>query len=230
MSRLDYKNGIIITRKPVIRAGLKEIMITYCPDCNFSYYQHPVEVSSLQLCHADLVIADLTGEADEFRASCEHFNMLIPVYSKIHWIVITSHACYMQAIELMAYPSVVVLTDEAPAENLISAIYSGAFHSESPLQALIIPEGKDAEAPPVFLTHSEREVLKLLGKGFRINQIATFLNKSNKTISAQKNSAMRRLSLHSEADMYKWINSYQGMRVLNQYSTSHDNFRGDIIK
>jgi hypothetical protein len=60
--------------------------------------------------------------------------------------------------------------------------------------------------------------LRLLGKGWGINQIATLLKKSNKTISAQKNSAMRRLSLRSNADMYAWISSTQGMRELSLMS------------
>jgi len=49
------------------------------------------------------------------------------------------------------------------------------------------------------------------------------LKKSNKTISAQKNSAMRRLSLRSNAEMYAWINSAQGMKELNLYSAYGDN-------
>ncbi|EHK0947129.1 helix-turn-helix domain-containing protein, partial [Citrobacter farmeri] len=67
----------------------------------------------------------------------------------------------------------------------------------------------------ILLTLSERKVLRLLGKGWGINQIAALLKKSNKTISAQKNSAMRRLSIHSNAEMYAWINSSQGVRELN---------------
>ncbi|WP_171883078.1 helix-turn-helix domain-containing protein, partial [Klebsiella pneumoniae] len=66
-----------------------------------------------------------------------------------------------------------------------------------------------------MLTLSERKVLRLLAKGWGINQIAALLKKSNKTISAQKNSAMRRLSLRSNAEMYAWINSAQGMQELN---------------
>lgn len=55
-----------------------------------------------------------------------------------------------------------------------------------------------------------------------INQIAALLKKSNKTISAQKNSAMRRLSLRSNAEMYARINSAQGMKELNIYSAYGD--------
>jgi DNA-binding NarL/FixJ family response regulator len=44
----------------------------------------------------------------------------------------------------------------------------------------------DHSARSIVLTLSERKVLRLLGKGWGINQIATLLKKSNKTISAQK--------------------------------------------
>ncbi|XPE66856.1 helix-turn-helix domain-containing protein [Shigella flexneri] len=53
---------------------------------------------------------------------------------------------------------------------------------------------------PSFSLFQERKVLRLLGKGWGINQIASLLKKSNKTISAQKNSAMSRLAIHSNAE------------------------------
>lgn len=48
------------------------------------------------------------------------------------------------------------------------------------------------------------------------------LKKSNKTISAQKNSAMRRLALRSNAEMFAWINSAQGMKELNLQAVQKD--------
>jgi len=57
-----------------------------------------------------------------------------------------------------------------------------------------------------------------LGKAWGNNQNAMLLKNSNKTISAQKNSAMRRLSLRSNAEMYAWINSAQGAKELNLVS------------
>ena len=82
---------------------------------------------------------------------------------------------------------------------------------------------KSAQIREILISESAWEEMTCLfapslGKGWGINQIATLLKKSNKTISAQKNSAMRRLSLRSNADMYAWINSTQGMRELNLMS------------
>ncbi|MFB4499482.1 LuxR C-terminal-related transcriptional regulator, partial [Enterobacter hormaechei subsp. steigerwaltii] len=128
---------------------------------------------------------------------------------------------YPLAVELLMRPESTLLSDMEPIEGVINAIRAGSERAERISQTLLIPETSDIEEESeqmIALTHSERKVLRLLGKGWGINQIATLLNKSNKTISAQKNSAMRRLSLRSNADMYAWISSTQGMRELSLMS------------
>ena len=113
-----------------------------------------------------------------------------------------------------------MLSDIEPIEGVINAIRGGSQSAERISQTLLKPELEelDESRDEVMLTHSERKVLRLLGKGWGINQIAALLKKSNKTVSAQKNSAMRRLSLRSNAEMYAWINSNKGMKELNLFS------------
>ncbi len=115
-------------------------------------------------------------------------------------------------------PVSTLLSDEEPIENLISVIHAGNARSERISKTLLSPqvpsEIQQAHDRPIVLTLSERKVLRLLGKGWGINQIAALLKKVIKQL-AQKNSAMRRLSIHSNAEMYAWINSSQGARELN---------------
>ena len=123
-------------------------------------------------------------------------------------------------------PESSLISDSEPVRRFIEVIRAGKLSAERISQTLFSPEmdnlGDDA-GETVILTFSERKVLRLLAKGWGINQIAALLKKSNKTISAQKNSAMRRLSLRSNAEMYAWINSAQGMKELNLYSAYGDN-------
>ncbi|ENJ4592108.1 response regulator transcription factor, partial [Shigella flexneri] len=119
---------------------------------------------------------------------------------------------------LLMCPTATLLSDVEPIENLVKTVRSGNTHAERISAMLTSPamtETHDFSYRSVILTLSERKVLRLLGKGWGINQIASLLKKSNKTISAQKNSAMRRLAIHSNAEMYAWINSAQGARELN---------------
>ncbi|WP_196763341.1 helix-turn-helix domain-containing protein, partial [Mycobacterium avium] len=120
-----------------------------------------------------------------------------------------SRSWYSQAVELLMCPTATLLSDVEPIENLVKTVRSGNTHAERISAMLTSPamtETHDFSYRSVILTLSERKVLRLLGKGWGINQIASLLKKSNKTISAQKNSAMRRLAIHSNAEMYAWIN------------------------
>ncbi|EFZ3862843.1 DNA-binding response regulator, partial [Shigella boydii] len=132
---------------------------------------------------------------------------------------------YSQAVELLMCPTATLLSDVEPIENLVKTVRSGNTHAERISAMLTSPamnETHDFSYRSVILTLSERKVLRLLGKGWGINQIVSLLKKSNKTISAQKNSAMRRLAIHSNAEMYAWINSAQGARELNLPSVYGD--------
>lgn len=130
-------------------------------------------------------------------------------------------ACFPLAVELLMRPESTLISDSEPVKRLIEVVRAGGLAAERISQTLFSPEVEhigDEQQKMVILTLSERKVLRLLAKGWGINQIAALLKKSNKTISAQKNSAMRRLSLRSNAEMYAWINSAQGMKELNIYS------------
>lgn len=136
------------------------------------------------------------------------------------------HACFPLAVEFLMRPESSLISDSEPVKRFIEVIRAGKLSAERISQTLFSPEMDnlgDEASEAVILTFSERKVLRLLAKGWGINQIAALLKKSNKTISAQKNSAMRRLSLRSNAEMYAWINSAQGMKELNLYSAYGDN-------
>ncbi|MCG3054295.1 response regulator transcription factor [Escherichia coli] len=219
------KNGIVISKIPVMQAGLKEVMRTHFPEYEIISRASAEDLTLLQLRRSGLVIAGLTGENDNPHSVCEHYYSLISQYREIHWVFMVSRAWYSQAVELLMCPAATLLSDIEPIENLVKTVRSGNAHAERISAMLTSPamtETQDFSYRTVILTLSERKVLRLLGKGWGINQIASLLKKSNKTISAQKNSAMRRLAIHSNAEMYAWINSAQGARELNLPSVYGD--------
>ncbi|MBM7143701.1 helix-turn-helix transcriptional regulator [Enterobacter hormaechei] len=210
-----------LSRVPVMQNGLGGVMTRHFPDFEITYCRSMQELTLLQLRRAGVVIADISGEYRNPRGTLEQYYGLMNQYRDIHWIFLVSRPLYPLAVELLMRPESTLLSDMEPLEGVINAIRAGSERAERISQTLLIPETSDIEEESeqmIALTHSERKVLRLLGKGWGINQIATLLNKSNKTISAQKNSAMRRLSLRSNADMYAWISSTQGMRELSLMS------------
>lgn len=221
MSSVKGKFAIVISKIPMVQMGLGCMMARHFPEYEATYFRTQDELTSLQVKRAAVVIADISGEYFNPRGALEQYYLLMSQYKDIHWIFLISRPLYPLAIELLMCPQSTLLSDMGPVEGVINALCAGSERAERVSQALLLPEPQafDNELTrAVTLTLSERQVLRLLGKGWGINQIASLLNKSNKTISAQKNSAMRRLSLHGNAEMYSWINSSQGMRELNLIS------------
>lgn len=222
MSPEFCKFAVIISKIPVMQSGLSTIMGTHFPDYELNFCQSLEELTLLQLRRTDVVIVDFSGEVRHPRALCEQYYTLLSQYRDIHWIFMISRQYYALAVEFLMRPESTLLSDSDPIERVIKAVQQGGVSTEKISQTLLSMQNNDdidgENDRLIMLTLSERKVLRLLAKGWGINQIAALLKKSNKTISAQKNSAMRRLSLRSNAEMYAWINSNQGMKELNLYS------------
>lgn len=203
MTPISCQHAIIISKLPVMQTGLGCIISRNLPDYEVSYCRSQEELTLLQLRRANVVIADISGDQRNPRRICEEYYSLQNHYRDIHWIFLVSRRVYPCAVELLLRPESSLLSDIEPIEGVINAIRGGSQSAERISQTLLKPELEelDESRDEVMLTHSERKVLRLLGKGWGINQIAALLKKSNKTVSAQKNSAMRRLSLRSNAEM-----------------------------
>lgn len=218
MLSADNTHGIVISQTPVLRAGIGGILERHFPEYILNYYSCVEEIDLLQLKAARLVIIDISDELFYARRRCQNYYSLFSQCDSSHWIFFTPRTVLPVAMEFLLRPRITLLSNQEPVEGVINAIRHG-YGSEGEISQALMPEGMSRSATDAplskILTLSERNVLRLLGKGWGINQIAMLLKKSNKTVSAQKNSAMRRLSLRSNADLYIWINSSQGMAELN---------------
>lgn len=86
MLRGCCKNGIVISKIPVMQAGLKEVMRTHFPEYEIISSASAEDLTLLQLRRSGLVIADLAGESEDPRSVCEHYYSLISQYREIHWV------------------------------------------------------------------------------------------------------------------------------------------------
>ena len=66
------------------------------------------------------------------------------------------------------------------------------------------PSAKD----PAVLSEREAEVVRLYVSGFTVTQIAERLHRSVKTVSQQKNDAMRKLGITSNSQLYEYARAY----------------------
>ncbi|MFK3660766.1 LuxR C-terminal-related transcriptional regulator [Scandinavium sp. NPDC088450] len=218
MSAVLKKFCLIISKLPVYQSGIRTIIKENFPEYEVVKYSSVEALTSTQLDKANLIIIDLRADHLQEKSLCERYYALMNQYKESRWIFMVSQAAYPFAIEYLLRPASTLLSEAEPVPQLVNAIRKQSDQIDHISMLLLSPDSSPVEPSMgkiVTLTHSERQVLRLLAKGWAVNQIAMLLKKSHKTVSAQKNSAMRRLALRGNAEMYAWLNSTQGMKVLN---------------
>jgi len=102
-----------------------------------------------------------------------------------------------------------IISKSDDASHLIPAIHiassGGQYFSPTVnaiVQTLDKPPGEDNKN--VNLSKRESEVIRLYVSGMKINDIAAQLHRSKQTVSSQKNSAMKKIGVASDADLFKY--------------------------
>ncbi|MDG1643066.1 response regulator transcription factor [Klebsiella huaxiensis] len=211
------KYTIIISEKPIVQFSLNKIIREQLSDYEINFLSSIDELTQLQLRRTTLILADLSGEIDNPRIFFDNYCSLMIQNVNIHWIFIVKNIYFPLAIELLMKPETTLLLDTSPVTDLIEVISAFRLAPGGAGKISLLHKKGDVtkvERKIAALTPSEIEVLRLFAKGWGGNQIAAFLKKSNKTISAQKSNAMRRLSLHNNAELYAWITSTEGVKSL----------------
>lgn len=88
--------------------------------------------------------------------------------------------------------------------SAIHAVYAGARYFPSEAGSAGRTSAPGAGSANHALSKRELEVVRLYVSGASINEIAEQLNRSKQTISTQKTSAMRKLGIERDADLFRF--------------------------
>ncbi|PAJ81923.1 response regulator [Burkholderia ubonensis] len=88
--------------------------------------------------------------------------------------------------------------------HIVAAVHAAFTHGRylSPTIAALLDDGDPSGGNP--LTQRESEIVRLFREGYKVTEIAEILNRSKKTISAQKLAAMRKLGMKRDADLIRY--------------------------
>jgi DNA-binding NarL/FixJ family response regulator len=198
--------------------GLQFIMEKQAPKSSLVSLSDYSQLKAEMLVQADVVMLELDSSLQEIFAECDFLNPLQNQYRQVQWVIALPAHLANIAIERLLTAKTSLLSLHEPMSSIIEHIFNSGGEVER-ISRLLLQEkaaqSRSSEVVRTNLTFSERRVLRLISKGWQMTQIATLLEKNYKTVSAQKSSAMRRLALKSDAEMYAWMISEGGMQELN---------------
>ena len=197
---------VILDAHPVFTKGLKYLIDNEdglsVVDCCHNISELKL---SLAVLPADILIVDCLGQDDETELK-KLVTHLYAVYPEMAIVMLGEnhrhqHLCGEMHDKVKAY-----LCKTFSEENIIKGLGRVRhFLLKNRKNNPALPQIKEAAKSDVlpWLTKRERTVIECLQSGFSVTQTARHVNRSVKTISTQKRTAMRKLGVKNEKELFQ---------------------------
>ncbi|ASU39585.1 DNA-binding response regulator [Herbaspirillum sp. meg3] len=207
---MPYKIRVVIADDhPAIVEGIKQSIAVSTIELMDTARNSTQIIALLDKGIADVLVTDYAMPGGEFGDGLPLFEFILRRYPDIKIVVMTMMDNPGVLRTLIALGVRCIISKSDDASHLIPAIHiassGGQYFSPTVnaiVQTLDKPPGEDNK--DVNLSKRESEVIRLYVSGMKINDIAAQLHRSKQTVSSQKNSAMKKIGVASDADLFKY--------------------------
>ncbi|WP_322049266.1 response regulator transcription factor [Paraburkholderia sp. J67] len=188
-------------------------------------------IKALQTTPCDVLVTDLAMPGGQYGDGLPLIGYLRRNFPDVPIVVLTmlENAALLKRLGELGVIAVVHKSDDLSHIGLAVQHVSRSLEYMSPqvklaLESLRINSG--GKNDEVILSKRELEVVRLFVSGMTIKEISEKLNRSIKTISTQKNTAMRKLGLDRDSELFQYA---QSNGLLNLSSHAPDDGLGSKV-
>ncbi|MGI2188940.1 response regulator [Shewanella oncorhynchi] len=200
---------ILADDHPIILTGVRSLMAEMQPSCDIVAEANNVSElwRTLEQHECDLLITDFSMPNDDNvdgmamikQLRRKYPNLPIIVLTQVHNLGVLQALLQLGIQGLLLKKSVIAELDKTVKKVLLGSVYIGKTVRE-----LLNEQGINQYSTPIELSLKEIEVVRLLTNGMSVTQVASYLNRSVKTISTQKTNAMQKLGLKSDSELFHY--------------------------
>jgi len=197
---------------PIVREGLRRIA---SDDAGISVTGEAATSGELfrllAAAAVDVVLLDVSMPGSTF---VETLKDLREKHSSIKVLVLSAHPEDQWAMRALRAGAAGYLTKDHSPEQLVQAIRrvarGGKYVSESMAEKLagMVDDGR-TRAPHERLSDREFEVLRALGSGMMVKDVAKQLHLSAKTVSTYRARLLEKMGLKSKADLVRYVVTHE---------------------
>jgi DNA-binding NarL/FixJ family response regulator len=197
---------------PIVREGLRRIA---SDDAGITVTGEAATAAELFRLLAsapvDVILLDVSMPGATF---IETLRELREKHSSVKVLVLSAHPEDQWAMRALRAGAAGYLTKDHSPEQLVQAVRrvarGGKYVSESMAEKLagMVDEGK-SRAPHELLSDREFEVLRALGSGMMVKDVAAQLRLSAKTVSTYRTRLLEKMGLTSKADLVRYVATHE---------------------
>ncbi|HGJ5856454.1 response regulator transcription factor RcsB [Arsenophonus nasoniae] len=174
-------------------------------------------INNISKLNADILITDLSMPGDKYGDGITLIKYIKRHYPNLSIIVLTmnNNPAILSAVLDLDIEGI-VLKQGAPADlpKALSALQKGKKFTPENVSKLLEKVNANGYGDK-RLSPKESEVLRLFAEGFLVTEIAKKLNRSIKTISSQKKSAMLKLGVENDIALLNYLSSVTIEKEIN---------------
>jgi len=204
---------VVADDHPVILLGAEQAMLRFPGIEVIARARQSTElVKALQASDCDVLVTDLAMPGGQYGDGLPLIGYLRRNFPALKIVVLTmlENPALLRRLSELGVIAVVHKSDDLGHIPLAVQHVSRGIEYMSPqvrvaLESLRINAG--GRGDEVILSTRELEVVRLFVSGLTIKEISEKLNRSIKTISTQKNTAMRKLGLDRDSELFQYAQS-----------------------
>jgi two-component system capsular synthesis response regulator RcsB len=210
---LDPLKVVVADDHPVILFGAEHALLKFPGMEVVGRARQSTElVKMLQTAPCDVLVTDLAMPGGQYGDGLQLIGYLRRNFPDLPIVVLTmlENAALLKRLRELGVTSVVHKSDDLSHIGLAVQHVRRNLEYMSPsvkavLDALRMNSG--GKSDDVMLSKRELEVVRLFVSGMTIKEISEQLNRSIKTISTQKNAAMRKLGIDRDSELFQYAQS-----------------------
>jgi two-component system invasion response regulator UvrY len=196
---------LIVDDHQVVREGVRRLL-SQLPDVQFGEAESPPEaLTQYRQMRPDIVILDINLNGGSGIELLRHFKA--DAY-EARVIVFSMHSDVVYANSARKAGAMGYVSKSAPVDELLTAVKkvsAGKYYVDSELAGSIILGGNPADASAPELSAREAEILRLLGEGKGLTEIASTLGIAYKTVANTLSRIKEKLAIERTGDLIRFV-------------------------
>ena len=192
---------LIVDDHPVVREGLGRVLSASLPDVTLGTAGGAAAaIDSVERAPWDLVLLDLTLPGDDGTLLLRRLRQLRP---ELPVLVISMHPAEQFARRVMQAGAAGYLSKGSAPEELVRAVQLALTGQRARPPERIVPDVQPL--PHEHLSDREYQVLRMIGEGRTVSEIAADLSLSVKTVSTYRARILEKMDMRTSAELMRYV-------------------------